>query len=743
MTALASASGLTPDDLAASRGVPVRLEGRFAGDASPDEAGRPAFMLRVTSMRAGPCGCPTPVRGDVRVTVAGAVAAGVANQWRAGRTVRLEATVRVPAARRNPGDTGALSRLARRRVALVASVKSALLVEVTARGGWLDEAAASARARTRTALAAAAGRGSDATAIATAVLIGDRAGLSPALEDRLQRAGTFHVIAISGGNVAVWTLLALAVASRLTRHRAAGLAAAATALVAYATLVGGGASVLRATGMALVGIACQAADLRGAAINVLALTAAALVLLDPVLVVDVGFWLTVAATAGIVVGLPPGGRGRWRRWARTLLLTSVWAEAALLPIGATVFQQVTVAGLALSALAIPAMAVTQVAALAAVIVDVAAPALAWMPGMLLRAATGAVIGSASLVDAWPWLSWRVPPPAMHVVAAYYATLAAWRWARHAAADTVAARWGRPLTAAAAPLLAAWIAVHPASLVPGAPGLLRLVAFDVGQGDALLLQFPNGRTMLVDAGGATATGRDVGGRVVGAALRSLGLRRLDYLVVTHADADHLGGAATLVREFAPSEVWVGVAVDDHPPSLALRAAADARHAGWREVRVGERLRIGEAVIDVRHPAAPDWQRVEPRNDDSVVLDVRWRGMRAVLTGDIGAGPEQVLAASMPAVDPVAVTVLKVAHHGSASSTSEAWLRAVAADVAVVSAGPANPFGHPAPAVLARLDAAGASVWRTDLEGAVTIESDGRTAVVTAMSGRTRRFSGQPR
>ncbi|MEZ5420837.1 MAG: DNA internalization-related competence protein ComEC/Rec2 [Vicinamibacterales bacterium] len=737
--ALADA-GLPPDALSARGADGVARRSRVARDAA-SSSDRVEFLLRVERLRARACGCVSRVDGMALVTVAGDAAASIGPTL-AGEAPRACGGDDSPSRRETGQEVlGAAGPGAAAR--LVASVKSAWLVEAMADGSWAAEAASALRARTRDALARAAGEGSDAAGVATAVLIGDRAGLTPGLEERLQRAGTFHVMAISGGNIAVWTLLTLGLAGRLTRHRTLGLGAAALTLGTYAWVVGGGASVLRATGMALVGIACQAADLRGAAINVVALTAAALVAADPRLVFDVGFWLTSAATAGIVVGLPPGPGEGWRRWTRALVVTSVWAEAALLPIGAAVFQLVAPAGVLLSALAIPAMAVVQTAALAAVAVDAVWPwGTAWLGGVL-RVATALVTESARLVDAWPWLSWRVPPPEPAAVGVYYALLGAWVWTRRPAADTAWARTVRRATALLTPAAAVWIAVAPLSLVPRAPDELRLTVFDVGQGDAMLVEFPNGRTMLVDAGAATSDGRDVGGRVVGAAMRALGVRRLDYLVVTHADADHLGGAATIVREFSPAEVWVGVAVADHPPSAALRAVADTRRAGWREVRAGERLRVGDTAVEVRYPPPPDWQRIAPRNDDSVVLVVRWREVQLVLTGDIGAEPERALAPTLAADPSARLTVLKVAHHGSAGSTSEAWVQAVRPQVAVVSAGASNPFGHPAAAVLERLERLGASVWRTDREGAVTVRTDGRTLEVAGHAGRRLRIGDGPR
>ncbi|MGD9906413.1 MAG: DNA internalization-related competence protein ComEC/Rec2 [Vicinamibacterales bacterium] len=737
------AAGVLADDAPGPR-VPVQVTGRLTADAAVDG---PVTLLRmaVSEVAVGPCACPTAADGPLLLAVNGGVAAARAGEWRAGRTVRVTATLRRPATARNLGAPDPVMDLVRRRLALTGSVKSALLVEAVAEGSWAEEGAARLRARARRAIASAAAPDLQAAAVGTAVLVGDRAGLDSDLTARLQRAGTVHVIAISGGNIAVLSALAFWVCWRVAGGGPWALGLTAAVLVGYAFVVGGsgGASVLRATGMAVVGLLARSLDQRGAAVNVLAATGAALVVADPLLVLDTAFWLTVLATAGLLVGLGDDepARPRWRRLGRALFETSCWAEIALLPVVASAFGQVTVAGVVLSAVAIPGMAVAQVAALAAVVADAVLPPVAPLAGVGLRVGAWLVVESSRVVDLAPVLTWRIPAPAPGVVAAYYAALVAWLWARVPGRGPWAARL-RPWALGAVSAAAAWIAVAPPTLVPRSSATLEMVALDVGQGDAILLRFPNGRAMLVDAGGRPAGSRfDVGARVVGPALRAHGVRRLDYLVVTHADADHIGGATAIVEEFGPAEVWTGVPVAGDAAAAALRGAATAAGASWRVVQRGDRLAIGAVTVDVAHPPPPDWERQRIRNDDSVVLAVTFGGVRLVLTGDIGAQVEPEIAAVLTEAaidDTPAVTVLKVAHHGSAGSTTVPFLEAVRPVVALISAGRDDPFGHPAPAAMGRLAAAHVDVWRTDRDGAVRVVTDGRRLQVAAISGRTRQW-----
>jgi competence protein ComEC len=173
------------------------------------------------------------------------------------------------------------------------------------------------------------------------------------------------------------------------------------------------------------------------------------------------------------------------------------------------------------------------------------------------------------------------------------------------------------------------------------------------------------------------------------------------------------------------------VPRHPGRRDLALEAARRQVGWRTLNAGARLRDGDVEIDVLHPPPPDWERQKARNDDSLVFDVRLGDVSILLTGDIGRDVERAI---LPSLRPAAIRIVKAAHHGSATSTSDEFLRGARPSAVIFSAGRDNRFGHPAAAVIARVRASGAQMFRTDQQGAITISTDGRSATVTSIGGR---------
>jgi competence protein ComEC len=253
--------------------------------------------------------------------------------------------------------------------------------------------------------------------------------------------------------------------------------------------------------------------------------------------------------------------------------------------------------------------------------------------------------------------------------------------------------------------------------------------DVGQGEAVVVQFPSRHTLLVDAGAASAT-FDVGDRVVTRVLWALGVRSLDWAAVTHPDLDHIGGMAAVVDALGAREIWEGVPVPRDPDRRTLQGWTPG--IPWREMRAGDRLTIGDVALDVLNPPIPDWERQQSRNDDSLVLRLRYGDVEFLLTGDIGAAVENGLPIGGPRPP---LRVLKVAHHGSRSSSGQAFIERYAPVVALLSAGAGNVFGHPAPEVVSHLAAARVRTFRTDLDGAISVETDGRELRVRTWRGTT--------
>jgi competence protein ComEC len=647
-----------------------------------------------------------------------------------GEGQRLAAEVRLhrPVGFRNPGGFDYPAQLRREGIGLVGSGRADRVRPLTADAPpWPAGVKRWAVARIGAELPEAS------AALLAGLLLGERAALPRETDDAFRRAGVYHVLAVSGFNVAlvsasVFTLLTVVGVSR----RATAVAAAA-ALLAFALVVGGQASVIRATIMGLILLGGIFLERESQLPNALGLAALVLLAWRPRDLGDPGFQLSFAATAGIVYLAAPA-RAVFERlgcppWLATAGGVSTAAQCAVLPIMAAHFNQLSLIGPAANLVVVPlAGAATTVglfalaAAAASEVAGAVALNLAWALAVLLRV-------TVWLAAAVPWALVHIPAPGPMAMTAWF--LAA------ALAATVPARWGRhaALVLAVAGLgTALWAFVAPDD------GRLRVTFLDVGQGDAILVEVPDGPRLLVDGGPGGAARFDVGERVVAPFLWNRGISRLDVIAATHADADHSGGLAAVLRQFAVGEVWEnGRWGAGHESTVA---ALQRSRAARRILVAGQRLWLGAALVTVLNPPSVDGPgpATAGENDESLVLRLDWRGTSILLTGDLTTSGEELLLADRA---PLAATVLKVAHHGSRTSTGERFVGASRPLVAIVSVGTRNPFRHPAPEVLQRLAAAGSRLYRTDRDGAVIVETDGASLWVTRWAaGRTERFALMP-
>jgi competence protein ComEC len=713
---------------------PILARAVLIEDASPRE-GFVSLRVTITALRFEEAW--RHVEGGVIVSVGGAVPPERLLAWRAGRTIQAPMVFRRAARFLNDGVPDFEDALARDGTTLLGTVKSALVVEVVSHGGPIAELAADIRAHVRTAVASwIAPHSAVSASIAAAVLIGDRSGLPDETRNALQAAGTYHVIAISGGNIAILAAAACGLFALVGIRGRAGALLTIVVLIAFATVVTSGPSVWRATLMAIAYFASRLVDQRTPVWQATAVAAAAILVLQPLDLSDPGFLMTFGATTALIEGarrgavlLPAGLRSKTFSvgprsktrpasvgvfsWIVATLVGSLAVEAVLLPVSASAFSRVTSAGLILNLVAIPAMGVVQIAAMVVTAMSDSS-AIAYGAGWAAHVAASALVSSADLVTIAPWLAARVPPPSAWLVLVYYVALLI----------ALAGR-GRFRAAGTAVYIAALVVI-----VSGADltrdrshkAHLTFTVFDVGQAESMLLEAGDFR-LLVDTGGTPfGGGIDIGRRVLAPALWARDIRSLDALLVTHGDPDHIGGAVAVADDFRPRQIWEGIRLPRHVPTQEwLREAARLR-IPVSPLREGDAFRENGVQLRVLHPPAPDWERRRVRNDDSVAIEVVYGDVAILLTGDIGAEIERAIA---PRLTPARVRILKIAHHGSRTSSSSVLLDSWRPQFAVISCGRGNRFGHPAPEVMERLNAIGATVLRTDRDGQITIATEGRS------------------
>ncbi|MGH7412996.1 MAG: DNA internalization-related competence protein ComEC/Rec2 [Candidatus Rokuibacteriota bacterium] len=548
------------------------------------------------------------------------------------------------------------------------------------------------------------------------LLLGERSALPPESDEAFRRAGVYHILAVSGFNVA---LLAGAVFGGLAmcgvpRRGAAG--AAAVVLVAFALVVGSQPSVLRATVMGLLLLSALLLDRESQLPNALALAVLALLLWRPGDLWEPGFQLSFAATAGIVHLTPAitaalAGRG-WPRWLAAAVGVSLGAQAGVTPLMLTHFNQLSLVGVVANLAVVPLAAVATTLGMVALLVEQGAATL----GALLFEALWVVLVALRAVVA---IAAALPAAMAHLPAPGPATVVAWYGALLLAPGAAASRRTRVVVGVLAVMVAVlslWPWVRPTET------MLRVTFLDVGQGDAALIELPEGPRLLVDGGPGGARRFDVGERVLAPFLWNRPLARLDVVALSHWDADHSGGLAAVLSRFHVGEFWES----GRPPAGARETvtALTRSRAPRRVLAAGQRLQLGRALITVLGPGP---EPAQGTNDQSLVLRLDWRGVSLLLAGDLGPRGEALL---LERGGPVQALALKVAHHGSRFSSTSPFLQRVRPRLAVISVGARNPFRHPSAEALGRLATAGARVYRTDRDGAVVLETDGRILRVTA-------------
>ena len=570
------------------------------------------------------------------------------------------------------------------------------------------------------------------------LLLGTGRELPDELTEAFRRSGTVHVLAVSGLHVGFIVLIVHAVLRSLRVPRRVARILVLPALIGFVLVVGPRPSVVRASTMAAFLIAAPLLERKPNALNALGAAALALLLVRPGSLFDLGFRLSFSAVAGILLlhrpleealSVPLRALGPWAIRLAAPVALSLSAQAGVAAILVGVFGETSVVSPVANLAVVPLAGLSVAAGLAMLVSE---PLGSW-PASAFAAVSWSSIRLLVLITErlgdCPWATVRVASrfwPAVLCTTMGFGL-------RLRATSVRGRRVGLAVMLGSLVVAASLYFVGPGRSYP------RVVFFDVGQGDSVLLELPRRRYVLVDAGPGPAstaqTGaagvRDAGKDVVLRHLRREGVTRLAAVVVTHAHADHYGGAASVLLGVWVDTLILPVGRASDIRLADLMAVAERRGTVVREVSSGETLRVGHTHLAVLWPDAavgPEWSE----NDSSVVLRATVSGHDLLLTGDIEKRAEGHLCAAPGALS---AGLLKVPHHGSGTSSTEGFVRRVSPGLAVVQVGERNRHGHPDRETLDRLAAAGAIVMRTDVDGAVVVTfRSGRTVARCVVSGR---------
>ncbi len=598
------------------------------------------------------------------------------------------------------------------------------------------------------------------------MVLGINGGLAPEVREAFSASGTAHLMSVSGLHVgfvyaAVFFVLKhglLQLRFRLLGSFSGGprpskLAAAGglLAVLGYACLVGSNLPTIRSTLMIATYVIAYLLDRDGDPWQTTALAALLILIVQPLSLFDIGFQLSFAGVLAILyaqrflqppnampVTEPEGGslRSRVNTKLRQAVIVSTFASLGTAPLLLYVFQRLPLIAPVANIVVLPfASIAVPLALLASFLAEVSQS----LGGVLLSLAGLVVTAMYTFIAffaAIPYAAPRLGMVALPVIVLAYGTLVLLPYSR----ASRAARWGA-ITGAL--LIVAWVTGP--WLMPERGGQLEVTFLDVGQGDASVIRFPQGSAMLIDGGGSYRDDFDVGERVVAPFLWYQGIRRVDYVVATHPHPDHAKGLGYILRDFRVRQFWDNGAQPPAPWYDKLRQMAMAQHVYRDVVRNGPAsVTIDGVALELLHPTPTFQPHMKRRgsgenageNNCSLVVKLTYGTISILFTGDIEQEAERFL---LQSGHNLRATILKVPHHGSRTSSSAPFVRAIDPRVAVFSVQRDNRFGHPHPLVIDRYTALGTHIFRTDEHGAITVRTDGQSLWVKPYIGQP---SGSP-
>ncbi len=560
-------------------------------------------------------------------------------------------------------------------------------------------------------------------AVLEALLLGERGRMSESITRSLQDSGLYHLFAISGAHIAIISFLIFSFLKVLKVPERTSYIILIFILVFYAMLVEGRPSIIRATLMTVAFLIGKLIWKDTNLLNTLSLSAFVLLLFNPFQLFSLGFQMTFAATLSIVLFFPLIVRymPKLPLNISDILILSFTAQLGIIPITASAFNRIAFAPLILNLIALPLISIIMSVGYLFIPIAFISAAIARFPVKILDLLITLLINISDFASTIAFLSYRIPTPHILIVSGYYLFLLAFLAPKKIKRQKI-------LISVLFLIFFITLITHP---FPSKSKHLRMTVMDVGNGDSILIEFPGNRKMLIDGGGSAYGDYDIGERVVSPVLWDKGIKKIDYLVLTHSHPDHLYGLFSIVENFRIKEFWESLSPAEDKAYRAFKKNLSPKTIK-KELFRGASLQIGKANIKILHPEKPESPPFSVHNNQSLVMMVTFRETSFLLTGDAEYQAEQEI---MSYYQDIECQVLKCPHHGSGSSSTESFIKAVSPEIVVISVGRNNLYSLPDRDVILRYEKTGSEIYRTDLHGAVEIVSDGKNiSAHTAVKNR---------
>lgn len=563
--------------------------------------------------------------------------------------------------------------------------------------------------------------------VLSAMLLGEKSEMDPDTKELYQVSGIGHILAISGLHLSFIGIGAYRIFRRMTGSYTAGGIAGILLLVLYVMMIGVTISAVRALVMFLFRVGADMAGRHYDPPTALAAAAAAVLLWRPLSLYDGGFWLSFGAVFAMIIVLPI---------FKGLPVQGFWASVSInltiLPVMLFYFFEFPPYSLLLNLFVIPLMSAMLFLGLLGSAAYAAGITIAVFGLRICKVILWLYEKCCEIGMGIPGARMIAGKPRLWQIAAYYILLAAALvFLRRLRRKEIKKASGMETTGRIRimPLLALAAGIFILTFRFGEEGRLSVTILDVGQGDGIFIQGPAGGTYLIDGGSSDI--KKVGQYRIEPFLKSRGVGRLDYVLISHGDSDHMNGVADLIeRRKIGIEIGTLVLPMQEAWDEALCSLADmARQAGIQvaEIGPGQGIQEKEAALSCIQPAKGD--EIQPGNEASMVLALSSGEFDMLLSGDVEGKGEELLTERLTKTEQARTwEVLKVAHHGSRNSTSERFLQSVQPAFAIISAGEQNRYGHPHQETLVRLKERGIKIYSTQDKGAVMIEvKDGKMTI----------------